>query len=228
MSKEKLTNLNPNTELLEEVVTERPAVFFERVKNSITTLTKVELNQYLAASNKLLEKAKETKQYQLARRLEFKIKAIKGEIYLESLGFNKYIHRDDVMFYMDKVKHRSVKLSEVKDYLREIPDEAIEIMKQTEGIFSDYLILFTDYTDEIGKTLAQKEKDKDPILFGIFYDEVFKEVTERFYFLYDWEDEYCDLTLDKMIMEYKELSDEELVKYSQIDFKAEREDLRDS
>lgn len=217
----------PNTEDLKLELTATPSEFFNRVKDSINTLDKIQLQHYLSAAHKILEKAKQTGQRSLAHRLEFKINTLKIEMALNNLGVNKYVNRDDILNYMDNVEHRVVKLAEVKDYLREIPDEAIEIMKRTTGYFSDYLILYTDYTDELGKQVEQKKKDKDPILFGIFYDELFKEVTERFYFLYDWVDEYCDLTLDKMIEEYKDLSADELVHYSTIDFKAERQDLKE-
>lgn len=219
-------DISPNTDKLQDAITKSPSEFFHFVKDSVKSVDKIQLQSYLSAAHKLLKKARKTGQKGLAHRLEFKIETLKGEFTLNSLGINRYVERDDVLYYMDHVEHRVVKLAEVKDYLREIPDEAIELMKKTEGYFSDYLILYTDYTDELGKQIEQEKKDKDPILFGIFYDELFKEVTERFYFLYDWEDEYCDLTLDKMIEEYKDLSDEELVHYSTIDFTAEREDLR--
>ena len=39
-------------------------------------------------------------------------------------------------------------------------------------------------------------------LFGVFKNAT--NVADRFYFLGDWVDEYCDLTLDKMIEQYQE------------------------
>ena len=40
-----------------------------------------------------------------------------------------------------------------------------------------------------------------PILFGTFQDKNTRTIIDRFYFLGDWIDEYCDLTLDKMVNE---------------------------
>ena len=40
------------------------------------------------------------------------------------------------------------------------------------------------------------------ILFGVFKNN--SNVADRFYFLGDWVDEYCDLTLDKMVEQYQE------------------------
>lgn len=221
-----MTDYNNTSETLKDLVTQSPSSFFTQVKNSVNVLDRLQLQSFLATSNKLLEKARETGQKNLAHRLEFKLQSIKAEMVLNQLGYNRYIYRDDVINYMDTVEHRVVKLAEVKDYLREIPEEAIKIIKETEGYFDDYLILYTDYTDELGKQVEQEKKDRDPILFGIFYDELFREVTERFYFLYDWVDEYCDLTLDKMIEEYKELTDEDILHYANLNLKTERKQLK--
>ena len=38
-------------------------------------------------------------------------------------------------------------------------------------------------------------------MFGVFKNQ--RSVADRFYFLGDWVDEYCDLTLDKMVEQYK-------------------------
>jgi hypothetical protein len=42
-------------------------------------------------------------------------------------------------------------------------------------------------------TKAEVEKAKDPILFGVL------KGTRNLYFIGDWIDEYCDLTLDKFL-----------------------------
>ena len=38
-------------------------------------------------------------------------------------------------------------------------------------------------------------------MFGVFQSEKTRSVIDRFYYLGDWVDEYCDLTLDKMVNE---------------------------
>jgi hypothetical protein len=42
-------------------------------------------------------------------------------------------------------------------------------------------------------TKAEVEKAKDPILFGVV------KGTRNLYYIGDWIDEYCDLTLDKFL-----------------------------
>jgi len=49
-------------------------------------------------------------------------------------------------------------------------------------------------------------------LFGTFEDPSAKAVIDRFYFLGDWEDEYCDLTLDKMVNEVKTSKQRDIVR----------------
>jgi len=57
--------------------------------------------------------------------------------------------------------------------------------------------LFTDYSKMHKKVQARQNINYDPIIFGVFEDE--NNVMDRFYFIGDWIDEYCDLTLDKMV-----------------------------
>ncbi|MDU7184950.1 MAG: hypothetical protein E6294_02830, partial [Klebsiella sp.] len=72
--------------------------------------------------------------------------------------------------------------------------------------FDEFFIVFTDYTGEKEREVKKERIEKDPILFGAFLNEETKVVADRFYFLGDWIDEYCDLTLDKMICSMKELN----------------------
>ena len=91
----------------------------------------------------------------------------------------------------------------LEKYEREIPDEIVEVIKNTKEIFTQMYVLFTDYTGKIEKKIEKERRDKDPILFGTFQDKDSQTIIDRFYFLGDWVDEYCDLTLDKMVTETK-------------------------
>lgn len=42
-------------------------------------------------------------------------------------------------------------------------------------------------------------------MFGTFQNGKTRSVIDRFYYLGDWVDEYCDLTLDKMVNETKKV-----------------------
>lgn len=217
--------VNTNNKTVKEKV--KPSKLFEEIKNNLGVIDKMTLNRYLKVSNKLLAKAEITKQDLLVQRLEFRIKTLAKEIELVNKhNINKYVEKDTIFKYIEETELREVKLSSVSDYMREIPDEAVDMIADTREVFDDFFILFTDYTGETAKQAEQMVIDKDPILFGIFYDDSYDEVMERFYFLYDWEDEYCDLTLDKLIEEYKEISDEDVTKTTETSITKATKDLK--
>lgn len=58
--------------------------------------------------------------------------------------------------------------------------------------------MYVDYTGEKLKTNSDKIREKDPILFGVFSFQ-----PDVLYYIVDWIDEYCDLTLDKLLTEIK-------------------------
>ena len=58
----------------------------------------------------------------------------------------------------------------------------------------------------------QEHKEKDPIVFGIFTDKENIFTLDRLYYVADWVDEYCDLTLDKLVEEYKTMTDRHITR----------------
>lgn len=90
-----------------------------------------------------------------------------------------------------------MKIIELERYEREIPDEIVDVIAKTKDLFDQMYIVFTDYTGKEERKIAAEKKDKDPILFGTFQDRKQKVCVDRFYYLGDWVDEYCDLTLDQ-------------------------------
>jgi hypothetical protein len=92
--------------------------------------------------------------------------------------------------------------------MREIPDDLVDIVKAAREIFDEIYVVFTDYTGKVERKVEKERRDKDPILFGVFKNSSGGFVSDRFYFLGDWVDEYCDLTLDKMVAQYKKEKNE--------------------
>ena len=77
----------------------------------------------------------------------------------------------------------------------DIPEEVYEIKKDVDErkIFDKYVILhYEPKEDGHEMTKEEKEKKKDPILFGVIKN------SRKLYFVADWKDEYCDLTLEEM------------------------------
>ena len=128
------------------------------------------------------------------------------------MGINTFIYRDDIEEYIDTVAKDTVKIIELENYEREIPDEIVEVIAATKDKFDQLYVVFTDYTGKVERQIEKERRNKDPILFGTFQNQSNRTVIDRFYYLGDWEDEYCDLTLDKMVNETEKAGKRNIVK----------------
>ena len=192
------TTSNKDKPLYEQELT--PYQYFEEVKSRKATITDFELARIYDNCLELIEKAKKTGQKNQIKRCLFHLDTIEKERELVKLGIDTFIYKDDITYFMKQVAKDHVKIIELENYEREIPDEIVDVIEKVKDKFSQLYIVFTDYSEELTKKVISK-RDKDPILFGVFKDSSAKSVIDRFYYLGDWVDEYCDLTLDKMIAE---------------------------
>lgn len=183
----------------EELKEVTPYEYFQKVKDSIKSMNNEELEKMYTAASILMDKYKETGQEKAEKRLAFHIKTLLKESKLIELGINKFVYKDDIVDYIDNISKKPVKIIEMKNYPREIPDELIDTIKMTKEIFDEFYVVFTDYSGD--ELVNEVEKERDPILFGGFCTKGREIVAERFYYLGDWVDEYCDLTLDKLVSE---------------------------
>ena len=135
------------------------------------------------------------------------VDCVSKEREIVKLGINSFVYRDVIEDYIDNVAKNTVKIIELENYPRDIPDDIVDIIAKTKNIFDKMYVVFTDYTGKIEKQVSKERRDKDPILFGTFQMARGKGrnsgniLNDKFYFLGDWEDEYCDLTLDKFLRE---------------------------
>lgn len=91
---------------------------------------------------------------------------------------------------------RGLKLSYLKNFARPIPQEVIDkVAKMNElEIFDNYVVLYYDPEGTVYKETAYEEaKRRDPIIFGVIAG------SKKLYYVADWIDEYCDLTLDAFV-----------------------------
>ena len=116
-----------------------------------------------------------------------------------------FIYRDDIEEYIDSIAKDVVKIIELENYEREIPDEIVRVIEAHKDKFDHLYVLFTDYTGKVERQIEKERRSADPILFGTLQDDNTQTVVDRFYYLGDWEDEFCDLTLDKMVGEAKDV-----------------------
>lgn len=179
-----------------------PREYFLDVKDRLKSRNNKELDEVIFNAQKLASKCMKTGQVKQLNSLIFLMETADKEKDIISMGISKYVLSGDVLNYMDHVADKTVKIIELKNYPREIPDEITDIVEKTKDLFGELYVVFTDYTGEVEKKVAKERRDKDPILFGSFQNKS-GEISDKWYFLGDWEDEYCDLTLEKMLSEMK-------------------------
>lgn len=180
--------------------------YFENLKDRKVNTTDEDLKAYYSNAEKLLKKALTAGQLGAAKKLLFHIETIEKERELVKIGINTFIYKDDIEDFIDNVSKNVVKIIELERYEREIPDEVVDLISKTKDIFDKFYVVFTDYTGKVEKQALKERKEKDPILFGTFQDEKSRVLVDRFYYIADWEDEYCDLTLDKMISQMQQVN----------------------
>ena len=199
---------NQNT--AEEMTELTPQEYFEQVKERKHYITDEELVKVYDNCLELLNKYKITGQRKGIRKLLFHLECIEKEREIVKMGINTFIYRDDIEEYIDTVAKDTVKIIELENYERELPDEIVDLIVKDK--FDQLYIVFTDYTGKVARQIEKERRTKDPILFGTFQNLQSRTVIDRFYYLGDWEDEYCDLTLDKMVNETEKAGKRDIVK----------------
>lgn len=189
-----------------------PEEYFNAVKERKNIITDEALVKLYDNCIELINKYMITGQTRGLRKILFCIDSIERERELVKMGINTFVYRDDVDFYIDQVAKNTVKIIELERYEREIPDEIVEIIAKVKDKFDQLYIVFTDYTGKEERKVEAERRQKDPILFGTFQDKEKKVIIDRFYYLGDWVDEYCDLTLDKMVNETERIGKRNIVR----------------
>lgn len=111
--------------------------------------------------------------------------------------FLKYLSEEQIIKFV-RMSKRGLSISYLSEYDRNIPKEAIDRFNEAEEIkaFDNYIILhYTSKKEEKSESKKHKEADKkrDPIMFGLI------KGSRKLYYICDWIDEYCDLTLESLI-----------------------------
>ena len=106
-------------------------------------------------------------------------------------GFNKYITFQEI----EKMKSdgkRIVDIDYIQNFGRIIPNEVVEKKMKCDGfgVFENYCVMYYDPSGETYKMTM--EAKRDPILFGLINH------SEKLYYIADWVDDKCDLTLEKV------------------------------
>ena len=189
-----------------------PSQYFNAVKERKNTIDDEGLQKVYDNCMDLINKYSVTGQEKSIDKLMFHLECIEKERELVKMGLNTFVYRDDIERYIDNIASDVVKIIELENYEREIPDEIIDVIYtvKEKNLFDRLYVVFTDYTGKIEKKVAKERRDRDPILFGAFVNSSHSCIIDRFYFLGDWEDEFCHLTLDKMVNETRKKTGENI------------------
>lgn len=149
------------------------------------------VSNYLQA----LRNAKMAGQTALLETLLREMIANKYESLLDAEGFYYAVREEDVVRFAKKTE-KGLKLSYIQNFGRPIPEDVVKTLAKANQleVFDNYVVLYYDPKGEIYKeTEKQRAKRKDPILFGVISG------SNKLYYIGDWIDEYCDLTLEKFV-----------------------------
>lgn len=179
--------------------------YFDGVKNKKEQLSAEQLAKELSFIPSQIEELKQLGQTGLAKKLELDLLNIAKERIALANGFNTFVRVGDVLQFINLVDSKVVKLADISMFPRLIPDAPKKIYKKAKDlkIFDKFFILYVDYNEETAKvtTAEQKEirkRNRDPIIFGSF-TRIEKRDDDKLFFICDWEDEFCDVTLSKMV-----------------------------
>lgn len=175
-----------------------PLEFFRTVKLTTEESKKLYVDRsqpYLLA----IERANTMGQKALVDQLLSGMFIAKYESILRAEGYDKSITESQLVEFVKKTK-KGIQLSYIKNFARNIPLDVIEKKKKVDGlyVFDNYCVLYYDPTNKsYSQTTQEREKERqrkaDPILFGMLAG------SRKLYYIADWVDEYCDLTLEEFL-----------------------------
>lgn len=180
-------------------------IFFKLMKKKMGILADMSYKRRMKKLQELADKATEDGQIALSEEIVKRFLVLSCEAELYAIG--KRIFLNKTIF--DKFKRKSrrtVCLTSLDNYARIIPEDVLQEKKKMDKlkIFSEYVVMHYDSPDSVKETEVEVVKrEKDPILFGRI------EYSDKLYFVADWEDEFCDLTLDDIVNKL-ELEDEDI------------------
>lgn len=167
--------------------------FFGKIKKNTKEIAIIDtmVDKY----KKSIEKARKFGQIALAEKLEDNIEIVQREILAVTNGVTQYLEKVQVDKLMAK-SSKNIELTFIKNFTRPIPEKFLEKVEklQADNVFDDYVVMHYDPKNENSElTKKEIEKKKDPILFGLIHG------STNMYFIGDWVDEYCNLTLEEAV-----------------------------
>lgn len=214
----KLVGIKSKKEKLDAEQARNAMEVFRKTKEAIKDITLPEVKKYIKNAERMHNNFIKTGQYTAAAKMLWLMQVAKAEEVMVGAGITKQIPVDLIGDICDAHPSRAVKVCNLEDYERELPESVIEAKKAVEDVFDLFMVIYTDHTKK--QKAANIQKTRDPILVGLFKGVVKsgKEpepgqpdrrveasvISDRLYVIASWEDDKCDLTLDRLVRESAE------------------------
>ena len=197
---------------VEERKTMTPAEYFAYIKDAKNGIEENDLLRIYENVLKMYQRYEITGQESAMKKLKFIAEVLEEELPIVRAGYHNFVYRWDLEEYIESVEDQCIFIIEMKNYEREFPDDVIDQIIKAKEIFGNNLfVVYTDYSKKSSKEVKKKRIEKDPILFGaIIKDNV---CFDRLYYICDWVDEYCDLTLEKLAGKWDKIHKKENRKF---------------
>ena len=171
-----------------------PKLYFKYVKNKFGLLGGMRFKRRIEKLWRLAENYDKLGQEALSEQFLKRLIKETRESEMYALGYKIFIEKEFLEKFRHKVKGRGISITTLKNYTRVIPKKnQKEIMKAIKSKLFDRIEIVHYDEDGEGSKMTSEEERKDPIAFGRILE------SNRYYFITDWEDKYCDLTLDDIV-----------------------------
>lgn len=166
--------------------------FFKCIKKSLLLIDPRSYTRQKLNLERMMQEAKHNNQIALVEQLQSEYSRMNREMKLFSFGYKIFIEEKDVVKYSEscRLKRDCIRLDWIKNFTRHIPIQISNEISRSKELFDNFVIMHYDPDNKANAdTKEEIEKKKDPILFGVM------DCSNRLYFIGDWIDNYCDLTL---------------------------------
>ena len=173
-----------------------PQLYFKFVKSRLRGMQPKRLEADVAALRAGIESAGLLKQRALYEALQQELAITLHQMLCRVHGYERFLMPEDVTKFMARVTEKPIAFKPLADFPRPIPEMQKKMITEAmeKKLFDEVMILYIERKGGELKTTEKKIKEKDPIAFGRL-----NIPGSPLYYICDWIDEFCDLTLDKFV-----------------------------
>lgn len=171
-----------------------PKLYFKYVKKKFGFLGGIKYERRIKKLEKLALEAEKDGQVALSEKFLSRLLKEIRESEMYAYGYKIFIESEHLQKFKYKVKGNCICETPLKNYVKIIPEDVKKKINEAiqRKVFDEIVIV---HYDPNGRAIEKTEKEEreDPIVFGKI------EQGNRYYFIDDWEDEDCDLTIEDIV-----------------------------